>query len=296
MERSDILVSIIVAAYNSSKYILETLESIKQQTYEKIELIVTDDGSKDNTVELAEKWIAQNKERFINSELIKVSTNTGIPANCNRGVLKSNGAWIKLIAADDILFPHAIESSVIFATKNNFKIFVSDMEVFNADGVIEAQTINYHKMVRWFTEKSQIDQKRSYIRIPIMVNIPTVFYEQSLYFEVGQYDEEIKLMEDQPFFIKCFNKGYRIGFNNDVTVRYRKHDSSVMQSSNLSFLDDLYLSFLKYRKPELKNYILKDFVFKNYFELSYFIKKNRLENFLISKLFLKAINVMVKWS
>ncbi len=53
------LVSIIVCTYNSSKYVLETLESAKEQTYQNVELIVSDDCSTDNTVELCRKWIAE---------------------------------------------------------------------------------------------------------------------------------------------------------------------------------------------------------------------------------------------
>ena len=55
------LVSINITTYNSSKFIIETLESAKMQTYQNIELIVSDDSSVDNTVELCKKWIEKNK-------------------------------------------------------------------------------------------------------------------------------------------------------------------------------------------------------------------------------------------
>ena len=62
---SEPLVSIIVMTYNSEKYILETLESVRAQTYKNIELLVTDDCSIDNTVELVNVWIQENKFRFL---------------------------------------------------------------------------------------------------------------------------------------------------------------------------------------------------------------------------------------
>lgn len=55
------LVSVSVITYNSAKTVLETLESIKAQTYQNLELIVSDDCSTDNTVELCRNWIEQNK-------------------------------------------------------------------------------------------------------------------------------------------------------------------------------------------------------------------------------------------
>jgi len=92
-KKNNPLVSIIVITYNSAKFVLETLESAKAQTYQNIELIISDDGSTDNTVQICREWLKNNKESFVNTELITVEKNTGIPANCNRGVmlLKENG-------------------------------------------------------------------------------------------------------------------------------------------------------------------------------------------------------------
>ena len=86
MNKSDApLVSIVLITYNSSKYILETLESVKNQVWENIELIISDDGSTDDTTTICSNWLEENKERFQNVQLITVAKNTGIPSNCNRG-------------------------------------------------------------------------------------------------------------------------------------------------------------------------------------------------------------------
>ena len=60
----DMLVTVVVVTYNSSKYVLETLDSIFEQTYKNIELIITDDGSSDNTVELCREWLTHYGDRF----------------------------------------------------------------------------------------------------------------------------------------------------------------------------------------------------------------------------------------
>ena len=58
------LVSIIVITYNSAKYVLETLESAKNQTYQNIELIISDDCSIDNTVDICTRWLNENKDEI----------------------------------------------------------------------------------------------------------------------------------------------------------------------------------------------------------------------------------------
>ena len=106
---SNPLVSIVVLTYNSSKYVIETLESAYNQTYQNVELIVTDDSSQDSTLSIVEEWISIHKSRFIACKLIQSSTNTGIPANLNRGIRNCKGEWVKIIAGDDILLPKCIE-------------------------------------------------------------------------------------------------------------------------------------------------------------------------------------------
>ena len=60
------LVSVIVITYNSSRYVLHTLESVHRQSFNDIELIVSDDCSTDNTFDLCREWLANYSDRFIN--------------------------------------------------------------------------------------------------------------------------------------------------------------------------------------------------------------------------------------
>ena len=94
------LVSICIVTYNSAEFIVETLESAKAQTYENIELILSDDCSKDNTVEICRQWIEENSTRFTNCEIVTTPINTGVAANLNRAIAKAKGEWIKSIAGE----------------------------------------------------------------------------------------------------------------------------------------------------------------------------------------------------
>ena len=68
MNESQPVVTVSVSTYNSSKYVVETLESIKAQTWKNIILQISDDCSTDNTIELCRNWIEQNKERFVETK------------------------------------------------------------------------------------------------------------------------------------------------------------------------------------------------------------------------------------
>ena len=103
MPTNNVLVSVVVLTYNSSTTIIETLNSVKEQTYSNIELIITDDASSDTTIDICRQWLDLNGKYFFNFCLITVEFNTGLPANCNRALNASKGEWIKFIAGDDSL-------------------------------------------------------------------------------------------------------------------------------------------------------------------------------------------------
>ena len=130
-EKYNPLISVGVIAYNSAEYILDLLESVKAQTYQNIELIVSDDKSSDNTVAICKEWISKNKDRFVRAEVIVPENNTGTAGNYNRALFASNGEWVKFIDGDDILFPNCLEDNVDFVIKHpEAKVVFSDILYF----------------------------------------------------------------------------------------------------------------------------------------------------------------------
>lgn len=108
-------VSIVIPAYNASQYIVECLNSIVEQNLEEYEIIIVNDGSKDNTQEICEQYISQNAG--VNVKLISQS-NAGVSAARNRGIEAATGKWVLFVDADDMLlqpvFTHLDEAE----TKN----------------------------------------------------------------------------------------------------------------------------------------------------------------------------------
>lgn len=100
------LVSVLIPTYNSEKYIKDTLESILNQTYGNLEIVVIDDASIDSTLEIVKKYKDQRIKLFVNEK------NLGISGNMNKGIRLSNGKYLAIMDADDWSYPYRIEEQV----------------------------------------------------------------------------------------------------------------------------------------------------------------------------------------
>lgn len=224
---SDPLVSIVVITYNSSAYVIETLESAKAQTYQNIELIISDDCSQDNTVELCRDWLNVNKNRFVSTILLEVEENTGIAPNCNRGLVAVKGEWVKLIAGDDILQENCVDVFVKIAQREyeKYGIFVCSSSLFYLEN--NTKVISHKKTL--FPVKEE-DQMLYYVsKRPTIA--PFVFFNSKVLKALGGFNEKYKMLEDFPFFFTYLQEGFRFYFIEQSLVLYRISESSISNSS-----------------------------------------------------------------
>lgn len=228
------LVSIIVMTYNSSQYLLETLESARSQTYPHIELLITDDCSVDNTVELAESWIEKHSCRFVRCEVITTPINTGIPANCNRGVKSSDGEWVKIIAGDDILTDTCLDTFISEIVKNpDLRFIASDVQYINSDGeTVDNRDFRFNAIRGYFFSLKPEDQLKLYARFPLFLNSPSFFMEKSTLQSINYFDEEFRMYDDLPLIFKILEKGIRIDYLDKKTVKYRIYENSLSRTNN----------------------------------------------------------------
>ncbi len=277
------LVSIVIITYNSSRYVLETLESAKTQTYQNIELIVSDDCSKDNTVDICRKWIEENKDRFIRTELITVAKNTGISPNCNRGCKVARGEWIKLIAGDDALLNNCIEDYMNLASQNDkIKIMHSKAafykDILDEKSFLEDVGDSYPILMN---DKYSPQEQFKYLSFGCHIKSCSIIIKKELLEAVGYYDESIPMCEDLPMFLKVTLDGYSIFFLNKSTVKYRMNDHSIYigQSKNLlvhPFYKIDYVIYKKYVYPHCG--IIRRFMQSYYYNgnrLFYSLKTNQ---------------------
>ena len=223
------LVSVAVITYNSSKTVLETLDSIANQTYQNLELIVSDDGSLDNTVEISREWIEAHEQRFVRTELLVVEKNTGVSANMNRVASACRGDWVKDIAGDDVLLPECIETFVDFVKGQPEAVCVfSKVEVFGDNS--EAVNRFAHGIFDYSFFELPIDEQYRWMITKGTQPIPasTNFYNRSRMLSLGvDNDERIPLLEDWPKWIRLLEKQVRFCFVDKPLVRYRVSDASL---------------------------------------------------------------------
>lgn len=242
------LVSVPVITYNSSKFVLETLESIKAQTYQNIELIISDDCSTDNTVELCRKWVEENKERFVRTQIITSEQNTGVSANLNRAEAACQGEWVKGIAGDDLLMPDCVESCVKYVIDNpNIYFLFARVIGFNQHGIVK-------DCLKDFLDDSffLLSAEKQYERLVIHGNClpaPTFFYNNIIKRENNlTNDESIPLCEDMPKWINLTKLGFKLYLMDKEIVKYRMHNTSLSnEGTNVLFKKSQAIIYLKYR-------------------------------------------------
>jgi len=231
------LVSVVVITYNSSATVLETLESIKKQTYQNVELIVSDDSSTDDTQSLVLQWLKKNENKFSFKRAILTSTptNGGPAVNCNHGIRNTGGEWIKLIAGDDLLLPECIEKNVKFVLSNpSAKIVFSKMSCFGDDN----KATLVQSSVNWNYRKLSTQQQFVLMLLSNRVSAPSALINRQVWCDLGEFDENIPFLEDWPFWIKAMKAGISISFMDEFTICYRTHDSlSLSKTPSKRFLD-----------------------------------------------------------
>lgn len=251
---NDKIVTVIIATFNSSKYVLETLESISKQSWEGIELIITDDNSEDDTVEICLKWLNENKKRFVNAVLIRSDRNTGVSANANRGLAASKGHWIKLLGADDCLKPDCIFDNMQWVEAHpEVKILFSQIEVYrdsfapeNLLRTIPGIPLDQNDVLA--PGRSADSQYRMLLLCDRINFSPSVFMSRETLLSIGGFDERFRMLEDYPLWLNLTRYGCKLHFMEGVTVKYRQHSGAINNTGMNYLINPNYFGLENFRK------------------------------------------------
>lgn len=225
------LVSIIVPCYNQAQYLDEALQSVIEQTYASWECIIVNDGSPDNTEEVARKWLNKD-ERF----KYLYQENGGLSSARNAGLKIAKGDYIQFLDADDL-----IESEKIRVQLENL---INDHEIdISVSGYryFEDLTRKLKSMGRnnIFPEvvlhKSDSDLKEVLsLKNPMVIS--ATLYKKSVFEKVGMFDEDLVSLEDWEFHTRCAlhdMKFQHIGVIINTKTLIRLHSNSMMNNNEI---------------------------------------------------------------
>ena len=226
------LVSICVITYNSSKTIIETLESIKIQTYKNIELSISDDCSKDDTVNIINDWLENNKSSFIKTSFIAAQENHGTAHNLNTAIKNSSGEWIKILAGDDLLIENCIETFVNVTQENpETNFFICQIKAFTTDSDFPLDKIQLFYDYMSYQQHNSLKWKKRKTAYSMIYPGPAWFFSRKLYDTIGGFDTNYPLADELPFSFYALQNDYDILPVDEKLILYRVAGNSVSHSS-----------------------------------------------------------------
>jgi len=207
------LVSVIIPAYNSEKYIAETLRSVVAQTYQNIEIIVVDDCSSDATLQVVESL-----DISCPLSIIKKEKNSGAAASRNLGYKQSKGSFIKFLDADDFISPEMIANQVALAEANDNNIISAQWGRFLNDDI---NTFKLSPETCWQTMPSSDWACASWRNANAMTNPGIFLIPRAIMEKAGLWDEALSLLDDTEYFMKTILAADKVIFSSNSLLYYR---------------------------------------------------------------------------
>jgi len=249
VKQPDPAVSVITIFYNEARFLPEAIESVLSQTYSAWELLLVDDGSSDESTEIALRYAAAypQKIRYLEHE---GHTNRGMSAARNLGLRHARGRYLAFVDADDVWLPHKLASQIprldalpevdmLYATTEYWHSWTGSAEDRARDHLwkpVENETIFAPpELLRLFLDRKIL-----------MPCIGSILVRRKLVEDIGGWEESFRgLHEDQVFFAKiCLNA--KVAASPLLVDRYRQHpdsccavvgDSPELHQSKERFLD-----------------------------------------------------------
>lgn len=230
-------ISIVIPAYNASNYLAEAIDSALAQTYDNVEIIVVNDGSKDDGATERVALSYGDKIRYFNKE------NGGSSSALNVGIANMTGEWFSWLSHDDLYSPDKLKRQIEYMASLNIDdtelpqhIFFSATELVNAEG----------KLIRGCDKKqacAMAEKVNSFPHNGYLIAEPTVynFYgcscliHKDAFEKVGGFDENLRLINDIDQWFRLYSQGYKVHYLPDALVQCRVHSAQLSRSIGYSY-------------------------------------------------------------
>lgn len=228
---ADVLISVVITCYNIAKYLSACLQSVKNQTYPHVEIILVDDGSTDDTAAVAAK--------FPGIQYVYVHR-VGLSAARNIGVQHSHGSYVLFLDADDVLMPAALELNLSYFKHYPQAAFVNgNFNDINAAGEVTGT----HEAVNKTGYNYAALLQGNYIGME-----GTVLYKRSLFFYF-HFNTRLQACEDYALNM-AIARYFETVTHHHVVASYRKHGNNM--SANQERMMQYVLQVMDMQQPFLK--------------------------------------------
>lgn len=259
------IVTVAVITYHSAATVLETLDSIVNQSYgpENIELIISDDCSKDNTVQVINDWLTQYQTKFHCVKFFVNEINGGISKNCNVVWKAATSAWIKTIAGDDLLSIDSLTNLTAYISLNkNAKCVFGLVRLFPINDVtLYPQPDSYERKFYKMSAREQFLE----LLLGNVPRAPACFISKEILDSVGYVSESYSSFEDYQLWLKITKSGEKLYLMNKEVVHYRIGESSSFsrkKAINIKMNQEVRLCRLHYshlsEKKSINNIVVFD--------------------------------------
>lgn len=230
-DRTVPLVSVLIPAYNHARFLGATLDSVLQDGYPRIELLVLDDGSRDATPDVAREWGRRNAGR-VEAFRSWSQENRGICRTLNRLVGESHGEFLVLLASDDLLVPGSIAHRVkaLQANPRWLAVFGESSVIDETGRLLHDRCFGTHKVTdRFALADPELRSWEIILRWPLCGSITA--YRRTAFdatVGVGPFDESL-VTEDRDMYLRLLAKE-ALGYTEEVVSQYRLHPTNFMKS------------------------------------------------------------------
>ena len=239
------LVSAIVLCYNQARFVTECLDSIKAQNYPNLELLVSDDASKDNSVAVIQAWLDKNSIPY---RFFKNEANRGICRTLNHAITQARGKYLAGIASDDIWFPHKTREQVQILERLPEKVGVVFSDALQIDENGKLLPKKFMEADARLDSSGTIPQgniEQALWRGNFIAPMTTII-RASCYERVGLYDENL-FAEDWDMWLRM-TRHFDFVYSPEISAKYRIVRTSATRNDYGWLLDDMCKTCLKHLK------------------------------------------------
>lgn len=254
------MVSVIIPCYNLEEYIVECIKSVEKQSFDDFEIIIVDDGSKDNSVNNIKKYISDAE--ITNIELV-CKKNGGASSARNEGIKYAKGKYISFIDGDDFIDTDYLKNRVEAAIQNDADLCVGGIRTYQNETYGETCILNRN----FFEGSEEIEKNIDELKFMFIDPIGKLYRRKIIQDFNLQFDERLKVTEDFAFALDFFSHVNRLQIIDDCTYNYRIRSDSLIHQVTLptkqkyvwnhavDFFEDLDTEFILKKNPVFCSYI-----------------------------------------